>query len=59
MSKRKDAIIGEILGGVLGGVLGACFSLIWQKEVGFPCLIGISAAVIAVIALIVWRLMRK
>jgi len=57
MSKRKDAIIGEILGGVLGGVLGA----LRGNTIGFhPVLIGVSAvAVIAVIALIAWRLKRK
>ena len=57
MGKRKDAIIGGILGGVLGYVLGA---LRENTIVFHPVLIGVSAvAVIAVIALIAWRLMRK
>jgi len=57
MSKRKDAIIRGILGGVLGYVLGA----LRGNTIGFhPVLIGVSAvAVIAVIALIAWRLKRK
>ena len=57
MGKRKIGYIIGAVSGALGGVLGAWIG----NTIGFhPALIGISAAaVIAVIALIVWRLKRK
>ena len=61
MGKRKTAIIGAI-SGALGGVLGAWIcEIVNTGRIGFhSILIGISTvAVIAVIALIVWRLKRK
>lgn len=57
MGKRKMGYIIGAISGALGGVLGAWIG----STIGFrPVLIGISAAaVILVIALIVWRLVRR
>ena len=59
MVKRKAAIIGGIVGAISGVLSGVLLEALRGKTI-HPVLIGISAvAIIAVVAVIIWRLMRK